>query len=342
MDILLNNTQLAQRLIGGGCGVAVLTIIFGFILLPFLTRRKVSQSERLDGPQSHLKKTGTPTFGGLFFVPSIMICSVIDALIWHRSGTLMPLLYVLCIALVGFMDDYTKVLVNKEGLSPKQKSFPILVLAAIFICWYLFIGPFEPHIFVPFGGGLVPVSGLGKLFYGLFLLIYLYAVSNSVNLTDGVDGLLSTVTLPVGVTLTITAVVMGRELQPIFQETAVLSVFILGACLGFLVFNRHPAKVFMGDTGSLALGALIAVVAMLQGIPWVLLLAGIIYVAEAGSVLIQTIYFRRTGGQRIFRMSPIHHHFELGGWSENKVVGVFTAVSTAGCLLGLLTVLPFL
>jgi phospho-N-acetylmuramoyl-pentapeptide-transferase len=342
MEIFMNPIQLMKRLAGDLLGVTILTIVIGWFLLPYLKRRKASQSERLDGPQSHLKKEGTPTFGGLFFVPSIMICGIADALIWKTNSLLMPILYVVCIAIVGFMDDYIKVLVNKEGLSPKQKSLPILILAALFVCWYLFVNPFEPVILIPFGGGIVPVRGIGKLFYGIFLIVYLYAVSNAVNLTDGVDGLLSTVSLPVGITLVVTAITVGKALQPLYQETAVLGIFLLGACIGFLLYNRHPAKVFMGDTGSLAIGALIAVTAMLQGVPWLLLLAGIVYVAEAGSVIIQTTYFRRTGGKRIFRMSPIHHHFELGGWSEGKVVGVFSLVSLVGCLLGLLTILPFL
>ena len=139
-----------------------------------------------------------------------MICGIADALIWKTNSLLMPILYVVCIAIVGFMDDYIKVLVNKEGLSPKQKSLPILILAALFVCWYLFVNPFEPVILIPFGGGIVPVRGIGKLFYGIFLIVYLYAVSNAVNLTDGVDGLLSTVSLPVGITLVVTAITVGK------------------------------------------------------------------------------------------------------------------------------------
>jgi phospho-N-acetylmuramoyl-pentapeptide-transferase len=201
--------------------------------------------------------------------------------------------------------------------------------------YFLDGSPVEPFIILPFTGTVVQVMGLGKAFYGFFLLIYLYAVCNAVNLTDGVDGLLSSVTIPVGLTLVLTAGLLSA--QPTARGSGIMAGGLTGGCMGFLIYNHHKAKVFMGDTGSLAIGALLGAICMLQGIPWILLLYGVVYVCETLSVIIQVAYFRRTNGKRIFRMSPIHHHFELGGWSEWKVVIVFTLVSLAGCAVGSLT-----
>lgn len=320
------------RMANTAVAVFLLTAVLGKVLLPVLRRSKMSQQERELGPQSHLVKQGTPTFGGLIFLPPFLICTAIYALIWGDSATLVTIFYAAAVACVGFADDYVKVKVSVEGLSPRAKSIPLLALSALYIVWYLYLSPDHPVLRLPFCSAVLPVEGIGKVLYGIFLLIYLYAVANAVNLTDGVDGLLSSVNLPVALLLAVTGLTFGK--MAALWDSALLSAAMIGANAGFLLYNRHKAQVFMGDTGSLSIGALMGALAMLQGIPWVMLAAGIIYVAEAGSVLIQTAYFRKTGGKRIFRMSPIHHHYELGGWSEIKVVRIFTLVSLLGCLLG--------
>jgi phospho-N-acetylmuramoyl-pentapeptide-transferase len=316
-------------------GVFAGTTVLGAILLPLLRRSKLSQREREFGSKTHLTKSGTPTFGGLMFLIPLAALGI-GSVFFAPEANLLPLtIYMLGIGAVGFVDDYTKVKIKKEGLSPRAKSLPLLLITAFFVMYYLDGGPIDPFIINPFTMTAVQVSGLGKAVYGFFLLIYLYAVSNSVNLTDGVDGLLSMVTIPVSLALVATSFVISET--PTSRGTGLMSIGLTGALLGFLIYNRHTAKVFMGDTGSLAIGALVGALAMIQGIPWIMLLYGIVYVCESLSVIIQVAYFKRTKGKRIFRMSPIHHHFELGGWSEWKVCVVFTLVSLAGCLLGLLT-----
>lgn len=326
--------------IGSLIGVFVLTAVLGAILLPILRRSKVGQQQREFGPKSHLKKSGTPTFGGLMFIPPLFLLGLVLFLL-NPDNNLLPLvLYMVAIGLVGFADDYIKVKVRKEGLSPRGKTIPLMLLSALFVMYYLDGAPIEPFIINPFTAQAVQVMGIGKAFYGLFLLIYLYGVINAINLTDGVDGLLSMVTIPVGLGLFATSIILGKLAT--IQGSGLMALGLVGALCGFLIYNRHTAKVFMGDTGSLAIGALVGGIAMVQGIPWILLFFGFIYVAEALSVIIQVTYFRRTGGKRIFRMSPIHHHFELGGWSEWKVCTVFTLVSLAGALVGLLTLGAFI
>jgi len=221
-------------------------------------------------------------------------------------------------------------------LSVRQKTILLLAFSIAFTLWYLLAMPSEPFLIVP-GLGSLPIQGWWKMPYGVFVVIYLFFIANSVNLTDGVDGLASSVTVLAGLALA----AAGFLLQGLGLDTALTgpamatSLMLAAGCLGFLVYNRHPAQVFMGDTGSQALGAGVAAIALFYGVPWILLFIGFIYIAESLSVVIQVAYFKRTGGKRIFRMSPIHHHFELGGWKENKVVLVFAAVTLVGSVLGL-------
>ena len=321
-----------------GAAVLVLTLICGAIGLPLLHRLHVGQTVRDDGPQSHLKKSGTPTFGGFFFLIPITLTGVF---LFVRDRAFQPaavvILMMLAFGLAGFLDDYIKVRISKKGLSVRQKTILLLVFSAAFSIYYLYLSPSEAFFLLPISGRQLAITGWVRLPYAVFVILVLFFTSNAFNLTDGVDGLASSVT----VVCTAGLAAAGLQLRsaiPAADTGLLLSISLAAGCLGFLAFNRHPARVFMGDTGSQALGAGIAGIAFIYGAPWLILFMGIIYVIEAASVIIQVAYFKKTGGKRIFRMSPIHHHFELGGWPENKVVLVFTLVALAGSLIGLLLV----
>jgi phospho-N-acetylmuramoyl-pentapeptide-transferase len=248
--------------------------------------------------------------------------------------------FVFCIGAVGFVDDFIKVRVRKSGLSASAKSLLLMVVIAAYTIYYLYFSGVTPGFILPFtdisaGRKLIEVTGLWKIPYGLFVAFVLYVTSNSVNITDGVDGLAAGVTAIVCMTLGF----MGLLLNTMYSQTASLYSFAAAAgCIAFFFYNRHPAKLFMGDTGSQALGALVAAAAVLMGVPWVIVPVGIIYVMESASVLIQVSHYKRTK-KRVFRMAPLHHHFELGGWSEWKVIGVFCLVTVAGCVIGLMMIL---
>jgi phospho-N-acetylmuramoyl-pentapeptide-transferase len=317
-------------------GVFVLTLLCGLLGLPILRRLRVGQTVRDDGPKSHLIKTGTPTFGGLFFLLPLALLAVAAFLtdrIPDQAGVLVLLM--LLFALVGFIDDWIKVRVSKKGLTVRQKTVMLLLISVAFCVYYLYLAP-EPAVFIlPVSGRSLPLTGWVRLPYAVFVVLVLFFTCNSVNLTDGVDGLASSVTVISALGFALAGLLFLSP-GPSTDAAVILSLAIAAGCLAFLAFNRHPAKVFMGDTGSQALGAGIAGAALLYGAPWLILFLGVIYMAESLSVMIQVIYFRRTGGRRIFRMSPIHHHFELGGWSENKIVFVFSGITLLGCLIGLL------
>lgn len=317
--------------------VLLLTLLSGLIGLPLLRRLGVGQTVRDDGPKTHYVKSGTPTFGGFFFlVPLTLVAIVAQVIFGVSSSDLALLLILLAFGFAGFLDDYIKVRISKKGLSVRQKTVLMLAFSIGFTLWYMLALPVEPFLLVP-GLGMVPILGWWKIPYGIFVVIYLFFIANSVNLTDGVDGLASSVTVIAGLALAAAGlVVQSLDLDTALTRPAgTMSLMLAAGCLGFLAFNRHPAKVFMGDTGSQALGAGVAASALFYGAPWILLFIGFIYVAESLSVVIQVAYFKRTGGKRIFRMSPIHHHFELGGWKENKIVLVFSAVTLVGSALGL-------
>lgn len=321
--------------------VFLATAGLGFIGLPILQRLNVGQKQRELGPKSHLKKDGTPTFGGVLFIIPITLAGFIMALLRPEWGTLSLTLFSLALGAIGFADDYVKVRVNKKGLSEKQKSIAILSVVILFAVWYLYLRETPPFFIMPFSQAYIEITGIWKLLYLIFMVFYFYACTNAVNFADGIDGLCVSVTAVVAFFMATVAVRFAdsfaeQGLTDMFHGQGLLSVILLAGCLGFLVHNRHVARVFMGDTGSLMLGALVSGIMMLQGYPWAFLLAGVIYVAEIGSVLLQRIYFRKTGGKRIFLMSPIHHHYELKGWSEWKIVIVFSAVTLAGSVLSYL------
>ena len=300
----------------------IVCALIGPVLIPYLHKLKFGQSIRECGPASHMKKSGTPTMGGL-----MMLATLVLALFWGRftPHVLIALVLTLGHALIGFLDDYIKVVMKRNlGLTAKQKFLLQFLLAGAYVYFA------ETHLqnttlWVPL---LNVTFDFGWAYYALAFIL-LVGTTNAVNLTDGLDGLVSFVSIPVTLAFAFIAYMQGM------LDVSGFALGLTGACLGFLLFNRHPAQVFMGDTGSLALGGGIAALALLTNTELLLVIIGGVYVAEAMSVIIQVTYFRLTGGKRIFRMSPLHHHYELGGWNEVKVVRVFTLVSLLLSALGL-------
>jgi phospho-N-acetylmuramoyl-pentapeptide-transferase len=297
----------------------------GPVLIPVLHRLKFGQSIREVGPASHQKKSGTPTMGGIMILAGILV----SVLLWDRLTPIVVIALVLTLghAIIGFIDDYIKVVKKRNlGLTAKQKFAMQTVLALCYIYYVeVHAGPWATLLWIPGTQRIIPV-GLAYYVLAFFLLV---GTTNAVNLTDGLDGLVSCVTLPVMLSYALIALLAGAA------DLSLFAVAVVGALLGFLIWNHHPAKVFMGDTGSLALGGAVAAMALLTHTELLLIVLGGVYVCEALSVIIQVTYFRRTGGKRFFRMTPIHHHFELGGWKETKVVAVFTVASVVCCLLAL-------
>lgn len=300
----------------------IVCALIGPILIPYLHKLKFGQSIRECGPASHMKKSGTPTMGGL-----MMLAALVLALLWgsFTPHIIIALVLTLGHALIGFLDDYIKVVMKRNlGLTAKQKFLLQFILAGAYVYFA------ETHLqntslWIP----LVNMNfDFGWAYYALAFIL-LVGTTNAVNLTDGLDGLVSFVSIPVTLAFAFIAFMQGM------LDVSGFALGLTGACLGFLLFNRHPAQVFMGDTGSLALGGGIAALALLTHTELLLVIIGGVYVAEAMSVIIQVTYFRLTGGKRIFRMSPLHHHYELGGWNEVKVVRVFTFVSFLLSAVGL-------
>ena len=300
----------------------IVCALIGPVLIPYLHKLKFGQSIRECGPASHMKKSGTPTMGGLMMLAALGL-----ALCWGKFTlhVLMALVLTLGHALIGFLDDYIKVVMKRNlGLTAKQKFLLQFILAGAYVYFA------ETHLqnttlWVPL---LNVTFDFGWAYYALAFIL-LVGTTNAVNLTDGLDGLVSFVSVPVTLAFAFIAYMQGM------LDVSGFALGLTGACLGFLLFNRHPAQVFMGDTGSLALGGGVAALALLTHTELLLVIIGGIYVAEATSVIIQVAYFRLTGGKRFFRMAPLHHHFELGGWKEVKVVECFTIVSFLLSAVGL-------
>lgn len=292
------------------------------LIIPVLRRVKFGQNVRDDGPADHIRKTGTPTMGGI-----IIISGFLGGSLWffQNSYSLILIFITLAFGFIGFLDDYIKVVKKRSlGLRVKQKLLLQLLVGGVFVA-FLHLSANDYRIFfVPF---MEEYINTGFLFIPVALFIILGTV-NSVNLTDGLDGLAGSVTLIVTVFFLIVA---GREITPIIGAFA-------GSLLGFLVFNVHPAKVFMGDTGSLALGGFVAGIALILQMPLFLVIVGLVYVLETLSVILQVVYFKKTGGKRLFKMAPLHHHFELKGLPETKVTALFCIFTIIMCLIGFLSV----
>jgi phospho-N-acetylmuramoyl-pentapeptide-transferase len=322
------------RTAGAFLTALVVTLLFGPAIIEKLTAMRARQVVREDGPQSHLKKAGTPTMGGVLILLAVTAATLLWAQLTNRFIWL-ALLTMLAMGAVGFVDDYLKLSRgNTVGLRPRQKFF-WQVAIGLAVGTYLYVFPtdaFTSKLAIPFLKNWMPEFGIG---YIPFAMLVLVGCSNAVNLTDGLDGLAIVPTMMAAATFTFFAYVAGnaviaRYLQVIFvrgaSELPVFAAALVGASLGFLWYNAHPAQVFMGDTGSLALGAALATVALVTKNELLLVLAGGCFVVEALSVIIQVFWFRRTG-KRIFRMAPIHHHYELNGLSEPKIIVRFWIVS---------------
>ena len=309
------------------------SVIAAVITIPQLKRLKVGQQERDDGPQSHLKKQGTPTMGGIIIIATMII--VVTGMYIYLNRTdqaetankLLPMLILtIGFGIVGFIDDFKKlVLKNTKGLKPAYKMFGLLLISVAFVAYLVYGLQIGTDTYIPIAKTFVD---LPVYFYIPFAVLVILGTTNAINLTDGIDGLSSSVSSLIITTLTIIGI------QNFLPEIGFFGSAVIGATLGFLMFNLHPAKVFMGDTGSLLLGGVISAMALYLKLPLLLLVIALIPVLETISVMMQVAYFKKTG-KRIFKMAPLHHHFELSGWSENKVVIIFCLITLALCVLGL-------
>ena len=302
-----------------------LSVVMGPVIIPILRKLKMGQTEREEGVQSHLKKAGTPTMGGIIILLSVVVTSV-----FYIKGypKIIPILFVtLGFGLIGFLDDFLKVVMKRsDGLYPKQKMALQILVTAVFAFYLVKFTDVSLAILLPFSGG--KYLNIGWLAVPL-LFIAVIGTVNGVNFTDGLDGLASSVTVLVATFFTVVAIGTDSGIEPV-------TCAVVGALLGFLLFNVYPASVFMGDTGSLALGGFVASTAYMLQMPAFILIVGLIYLVEVLSVMIQVTYFKKTGGKRFFKMAPIHHHFELCGWSETRVVAVFSIITAILCLIALM------
>ena len=304
-----------------------ISVILGPFIIPYLRKLKMGQTERTEGVQSHLKKAGTPTMGGIIFLLSTTITSLFFVKDYPK---IIPVLFLtLGFGLIGFLDDYLKVVLKRsDGLMPGQKMACQIVVTAVFAFYLVNFTdvslamkiPFFPEHELNLGILAIPV-----------LFVAVIGTVNGVNFTDGLDGLASSVTIMVATFFSVVAIGTNSGIKPI-------TCAVVGALMGFLLFNVYPAKIFMGDTGSLALGGFVAGTAYMLQMPLFLLIVGLIYVVEVLSVMIQVTYFKATHGKRFFKMAPIHHHFELCGWSETRVVAVFSVITAILCLIALMGV----
>ena len=302
-----------------------LSLVLGPIVIPFLRKLKMGQTEREEGVQSHLKKAGTPTMGGIIILASVVITSLFYVKDYPK---VIPILFLtLGFGLIGFLDDYLKVVLHRsDGLYPKQKMALQAVITAVFL-WYLarFSG-ISLRMRIPFFPGKELDAGIFTI---PFLAFVILGTVNGVNFTDGLDGLAASVTILNAVFFSVASIGLGNGVSP-------SPLAVIGSLLGFLVFNVFPARVFMGDTGSLALGGFVSGMACFLRLPLFLPLVGFIYMMEILSVILQVSFFKLTKGKRIFKMTPIHHHFELMGWSETQIVTVFATITAILCLIALM------
>lgn len=311
------------------------SVILSLIIVPILRKLKVGQIERAEGPESHLKKQGTPTMGGIIM---IIVIIALGAFLYFDykvdqpevAKALLPLIGVSAgFGLIGFIDDFKKlVLKNTKGLSPKAKMLGLLIVSVAYTIVLVNVFDIGTDINIPFAKTYIT---LPIWLYIPFAVLVMLATTNAINLTDGIDGLSTSVTTIIITCLTVISIVLG------VKEVTIFGSILIGACLGFLLFNLNPAKVMMGDTGSLMLGGAIAGIALYLKMPLLLLIIAIIPIIETLSVMIQVAYFKKTGN-RVFKMTPIHHHFELSGWKENKIVTVFSLITLIFCVIGLLAV----
>ena len=304
---------------------AALTGVIGYFLLPVLRALKAGQSIREIGPTWHNNKAGTPMMGGLMFILSAIICLLINIPSMVEKTVFYVLVLGLCFGFVGFLDDFFKLKFKRNlGLTAIQKAMLQLAVSALYLYLLYLEGSLTCALYIPFTDITLTIHPMVYIFFAMFVMV---GCVNAVNLTDGVDGLSSSVTVPVMLFFTATAVALKRF------DLALLPAVLVGGLIAYLFYNWHPAKVFMGDTGSLFLGGIVCGLAFALDMPLVLVLVGVVYIAETLSVILQVGYFKLTHGKRLFKMSPIHHHFEMCGWKEEKIVIVFTAVSAIMCVV---------
>lgn len=307
--------------------------LIGRFLIPWLHALKAGQSIKEIGPVWHMAKQGTPTMGGIMFIAGIFIAILVTG--WQdfsqgRFGALFVFLFALVFGVIGFLDDFMKVKYHKnEGLTAPQKFLLQLAAAIVFTVLLRYTGYLTPDLYIPFFNVSFQLPWAVYMVFAAFVIV---ATVNAVNLTDGVDGLATGVTLPVALFF------LAVSLMWKITDLSIFAAALVGGLCAFLIYNFHPAKVFMGDTGSLFLGGTVCGLAFALDIPLIIVLVGIIYLLETLSDIIQVTYFKLTHGKRIFKMAPLHHHFEMCGWKETKVVAVFTAVSVIGCVIAYLAV----
>ncbi|MGN1016943.1 MAG: phospho-N-acetylmuramoyl-pentapeptide-transferase [Faecousia sp.] len=302
-----------------------LTGLLGYLLLPVLHALKAGASIREIGPTWHNNKTGTPIMGGLMFIFSSLLCLLGNLGSMEDYSVFYVLLLSLCFGLIGFLDDFTKIRFKRNlGLTSAQKAMLQMAVSALFLYVMYKTGGMSSVLYIPFINVCFHVHPLVYIFFAMFVMV---GCVNAVNLTDGVDGLSSSVTVPVMVFFTAASVSAGR------YDLALLPASLVGGLAAYLCYNWHPAKVFMGDTGSLFLGGVVCAMAFALDMPMILILVGFVYIVETLSVILQVSYFKLTHGKRLFKMSPIHHHFEMCGWKEERIVLTFAAVSALMCVI---------
>ena len=322
-----------------GTGTYALIAAIGFAvsmlvtarMIPFMKQKQFGQYIREEGPEAHLSKAGTPTMGGIAFILGTTVAVIVSMFMpgSDTMGKIAILLSMYAFGAVGFIDDYNKIAKKQnEGLTPKQK----LILQAVFgLALAVFMMSKEGTVvFIPFFRKTVDIG----ILYIPFVVFIEIAMANAVNLTDGLDGLASSNSAIVACTFAI----IGMSVRGGSEPMAVAGQALFGALIGFFLYNHYPAKIFMGDTGSMALGGALSAMAIVGHMEWLLPVAGLIYVIEALSVIIQVTYFKKSGGKRVFRMAPIHHHFELGGWHETKVVKMFCLFTFICCIIAYFSV----
>ena len=314
-------TKILLTVAAGG----VLSGLIGFLILPVLRAMKAGQSIREVGPTWHNYKAGTPMMGGLMFIFAAIICLLILIPTMTDYTVFYALIPALCFGFIGFLDDFTKIKFKRNlGLTSIQKAALQLIVSVLYLYLLYKEGSLSCNLYIPFVNVSLQIHPMVYIFFAMFVMV---GCVNAVNLTDGVDGLCSSVTIPVMLFFAAAAVAMGKF------DLALLPAALVGALIAYLFYNWHPAKVFMGDTGSLFLGGAVCALAFALDMPLILILVGFVYICETMSVILQVGYFKLTHGKRLFKMSPIHHHFEMCGWKEEKVVLVFAGISAVMCVL---------
>ena len=316
--------ELLYKVVIAGLVGFIFNIVLCPVIIPYLHKMKFGQTVRDDGPKEHLKKTGTPTMGGIMIIISFFFSAILFST-QNREG-LLVIFVTVAFGVIGFLDDYIKVIKKRSlGLRAYQKFFLQMIVTGL-LAYYLMQDQSYREIYIPFTNGLTFDLGMT---YPVFVFIVVLGTVNGTNFTDGLDGLATGVTSLVTVFFLFCCLSMDKQMSPVVSGA-------LGSLLGFLLFNAHPAKIMMGDTGSLALGGFISSVALFLKMPLFIVIVGVIYLAEVLSVALQVLYFKATKGKRLFKMAPIHHHFELLGWEEPKVVATFYVVTAIACLVGFL------